>query len=159
MSSFPNCERTPVLPNCSDVIDPPQYALTSLQSTDRLLWNESLTFRFKSAREFLSNHKAIVLPRPSDTLWIVKDGSVTRRGLGATLYVSRTNQLHLAGFFSAKLRKHQVSWLPCKNTEISIAASVKHFSPLIIQSQHPKTVLEKAKPVFKRLTNCVEANS
>ena len=130
-----------VLPNCSNVIAPLECALTGLQSSDRLLWDENLTSRFKSAQDFLSNHKAIVLPRPSDTLCVVTDGTVTRRGLGATLYVSRTNQLHLASFFSAKLRKHQVTWLPCEVEALSIAASVKHFSPFIIQSSHPKTVL------------------
>ena len=139
-----------VLPNCSNFIDPLECALTGLQSSDRLMWDENLTSRFKSAQDFLSNHKAIVLFRPSDTLWIVTDGSVTRRGLGATLYVSRVNQLHLAGFFSAKLRKHQVTWLPCEVEALSIAASVKHFSPFIIQSQHPTTVLTDSKP-------CVQA--
>ncbi|XP_015778686.1 PREDICTED: uncharacterized protein LOC107356595 [Acropora digitifera] len=113
--------------------------------------DENLTSRFKSAQDFLSNHKAIVLPRPSDTLWIVTDGSVTRRGLGATLYVSRVNQLHLAGFFSAKLRKHQVTWLSCKVKALSIAASVKHFSPFIIQSQHPTTVLTDSKPYVQAI--------
>ena len=75
------------------------------------------------------------------------------------MYVSRTSQLLLAGFFSAKLRKHQVTWLPCEVEALSIAESVKHFSPFIIQSPHPTTVLTDANPVFKRLTNFVEANS
>ena len=44
-----------------------------------------------------------------DVLWIVTDGSVSKRGLGATLYVMRNTKLLLAGFYSAKLRKHQVS--------------------------------------------------
>ena len=38
-------------------------------------------------------------------------GSV-RRGTFGTF--SRENKLLLAGFFSAKLRKHQVTWLPCE---------------------------------------------
>ena len=76
-----------VLPNCSNVIASPECALTGLQSSDRLLWDENLTSRFKSGQDFLSNHNAIVLPRPSDTFWIVTDGSVTRRALSATLYV------------------------------------------------------------------------
>ena len=59
----------------------------------------------------------------------------SKRGLGATLYVTRDHQLFLAGFFSAKLRKHQVTWLPCEVEALSIAAAVKHFCPLIIQSQ------------------------
>ena len=52
-----------VLPNCSNVIAPLECALTGLQSSDRLLWDENLTSRFKSAQDFLSNSKAIVLPR------------------------------------------------------------------------------------------------
>ena len=135
-----------VLPNCSNVVDPLEQALTGLQSTDKLLWDENLTFRFKTAQEYLAKHKSIVLPRPSDTLWIVTDGSVTKRGLGATLYVSRANHLHLAGFYSAKLRKHQVTWLPCEVEALSIAAAVKYFSPFIIQSHHPTTVLTDNKP-------------
>ena len=70
-----------VLLNCSNIIDPLECALTGLQCTER----------FKSVQDFLSNHKGIVISRPSDTLWTVTDGSVTRRGLSATLYVSRTN--------------------------------------------------------------------
>ena len=57
-----------VLPNCSNVIDPLECALTGPQSSDRLLWDENITSRFKSVQDFLSTHKAIVLPRPSDTL-------------------------------------------------------------------------------------------
>ena len=139
-----------VLPNCSDIVDPLESSLTGLQSSDKLLWDENLTFRFKSAQEYLSKHKSIVLPRPSDILWIVTDGSVTKRGLGATFYVTRDSRLYLAGFYSAKLRKHQVTWLPCEVEALSIAAAVKHFSPFIIQSQQPTTVLTDSKP-------CVQA--
>ena len=64
----------------------------------------------------------------------------------ATLYISHTKQLHLAGFFSAKLPKHQVTWLPCEVEVVLIAASVKHFSAFIIQSLHPMTVLANSKP-------------
>ena len=52
-----------VLPNCSNVIAPLECALTGLHSSDRLLWDENLTSRLKSAQDFLSNNKAIVLPR------------------------------------------------------------------------------------------------
>ncbi|KXJ12546.1 hypothetical protein AC249_AIPGENE20250 [Exaiptasia diaphana] len=63
-----------------------------------------------------------------------KVGSVKKHGIGATLYTIRGRQLHLAGFFSSKLRKHQVTWLPCEIEALGIAAAVKHFSPLIIHS-------------------------
>jgi hypothetical protein len=48
------------------------------------------------------------------------------------LYVHREGKLMGAGFFGAKLRTHQVSWLPCEIEALSIAASVKHFNPFII---------------------------
>ncbi|XP_060576734.1 uncharacterized protein LOC132734055 [Ruditapes philippinarum] len=87
---------------------------------------------------------------PTDQLWIVTDGSVKKRGIGATLYVTRHGKLLLAGFFSAKLRKHQVTWLPCEIEALGIAAAVKHFSPYIIQSSQQTCVLTDSKP-------CVQA--
>ena len=61
------------------------------------------------------------------------------------MYVTRNNKLHLAGFFSAKLRSHQVTWLPCEIEALSIAAA-KHFSPYIIQSKTPACILTDLKP-------------
>ena len=72
-------------------------------SNDKLLGDENLTLKFKTVQEHLSRHKSIVLPCPSDTLWIVTAESVTKRGLGATLYVSCASRLNLAGFYSSKL--------------------------------------------------------
>ena len=93
-----------VLPHCYQLIDPLEQVIAGLQSSDQLLWNDDLSLQFQAAQQALSSHKSIVLRRPSDALWIVIDGSVTKRGLGATLYVTRDHQLFLAGFFSAKLR-------------------------------------------------------
>ena len=39
-----------VLPNCLDVVNPLECALTGLQSNDKLLWDENLTFMFKAER-------------------------------------------------------------------------------------------------------------
>ena len=108
--------------------------------------DDNLRQQFVTAQEALKSHKSIVLPRPSDQLWIVTDGSVTKRGLGATLYVARNDRLHLAGFYSAKLRKHQVTWLPCEVEALSIAAAVKHLSPFIIQSNHRECVVTDSQP-------------
>ena len=55
----------------------------------------------------------------------------------------------MAGFFSAKLRKHQVNWLPCEVEALCIA-SVKHFSPYIIQSKYQPCLLTDSRP-------CVQA--
>ena len=139
-----------VLPGCSALVDPLECTITGLQTRDTLTLDESLLHHFRKTQQALSSAKEITLPRPSDTLWIVTDGSVTKHGLGATLYAARENHLYLAGFFSAKLRKHQVNWLPCEVEALSIAAAVKHFSPYIIQSEKRTCVLTDSKP-------CVQA--
>ena len=61
-----------------------------------------------------------------------------------------TDKLALAGFFSAKLRSHQLSWLPCEVEALAIGVAVKHFSPYIIQSKHKACMLTDSKP-------CVQA--
>ena len=112
-------------------------------------WDDILRQQFVTAQQVLKSHKSIVLPRPSDQLWIVTDGSVTKRGLGATLYVTRNDRLHLAGFYSAKLRKHQVTWLPCEVEALTIAAAVKYFSPFIIHSKHCACVVIDSQLCFQ----------
>ena len=107
-----------VLPQCSHLIAPLEEKIGRLQSTDKIVWSNTQLDHLKAAQKAL------------DT-----DGSATKHGIGATLYVHCEGILMLAGFFSAKLRKHQVSWIPCEIESLSIAASVKHFSAFIIQSQ------------------------
>ena len=86
--------------------------------------------------DIVAGRQSITLPEADDLLWIVTDGAVRPQGIGATLYVTRGNKLHLAGFFIAKLRGSQVSWLPCEIEALSIATATKHFSPYIIQSNN-----------------------
>lgn len=139
-----------VLPNCAQSLAPLDEATTGKESKDEISWDEPLQLAFQNAQKDLSNHKEITLPRPSDQLWIVTDASVKQNGIGATLYVGRNNNLHLAGFYSAKLRPHQIRWLPCEIEALSIAASIKHFSPYIVQSDLQTVVLTDSKP-------CVQA--
>ena len=61
----------------------------------------------------------------------------------------RHDKLHLSGHFSARLLSHQRTWLPCELEALAIAASVKHFSPYIIQSHKPVCVLTDSKPCVK----------
>ena len=99
----------------------------------------------------LQTNQTIHLPQPSDQLWIVTDGAVKAHGLGATLYITRSdNKPLLAGFFSAKLKKRQMDWLPCELEGLCIAASIRHFSPYLIQSVPVGCLLTDSKP-------CVEA--
>ena len=139
-----------VLPDCASMISPLDDGIAGLSSLDKVPWNDDLLQSFIAAQQGLQNHKAISLPRPSDQLWIVTDGSIKRRGIGSTLYVTRDNKLHIASFFSAKLRKHQVTWLPCEIETLGIAAAVKHFSPYIVQSKQQACVLTDSRP-------CVQA--
>ena len=139
-----------VLPNCSAHTSPLESAVAGYQFQDKIVWTDDLLQKCYSAQKALSTHKSITLHRADDQIWIVTDGSVTRQGIGATMYVSRENKFLLAGFFSAKLRKHQVTWLPCEIEALSISAAIKHFSPYIIQSTHNTCSLTDSKP-------CVQA--
>ena len=139
-----------VLPNCSQLISPLDDSIHGQKSQDRVVWSDRLKESFLLAQKGLSSHKSITLPRPTDQLWVVTDGSVKQHGIGSTLYITRQNTLKVAGFYSAKLRNHQVKWLPCEIEALGIGAAIKHFSPFIIQSRHRTCVLTDSKP-------CVQA--
>ena len=136
-----------VLPRFAELLDPIDQATAGKESRERIVWSDDLLLAFKSAQRALGNHKTITIPQPSDALWLVTDGSVKNRGIAATLYIHRNAKLLLAGFVSAKLRKHQVSWLI---EALSIGAAIRHFAPYIIQSPHQTQVLTDSKP-------CVQA--
>ena len=136
--------------NCAMYLAPLEDAIAGLQSSDKITWSEELRMAFTDSQNALAGNKSIVIPGSGDQLWIVTDGSVKRHGLGATLYVTRHNKLLLAGFFSAKLRKRQVTWIPCEIEALCISSAIKHFSPYIIQSTKQACVLTDSKP-------CVQA--
>ncbi|XP_071110370.1 uncharacterized protein [Haliotis cracherodii] len=135
-----------VIPGCSTLLAPLDAEVGGRQSSEKLLWSDSLLNAFKTAQAGLASNKSIVLPHPDDQLWIVTDGAVRKPGIGATLYVTRSDSPRLAGFFSAKLRRQQVAWLPCEVEALSIAIATKHFSPFIIQSKHKACVLTDSRP-------------
>ena len=82
-----------VLPNCFAHTSPLESAVAGYQFQDKIVWTDDLYQKFYSAQKDLSTHKSITLPRADDQIWIVTDGSVTRQGIGATMYVSRENKL------------------------------------------------------------------
>ena len=125
------------------MLAPFDEAVAGHQSSERIIWMDALCTAFLNAKKALAPNRGIVLPIPSDQ-------SVKQCGLGATLYASSNGTPHFAGVFSAKLRKHQVTWLPCEIQALSIAAAVKHFSPYIVQSDHKPMALTDRKP-------CVQA--
>ena len=139
-----------VLPKYAELLDPLDQATAGKESQERIHWSDELLLAFKTAQQALDNHKTISLPQSDDALWIVIDGSVKTRGIAATLYIQRDGKLLLAGFFDAKLCKHQVTWLPCEIEALGISAAIKHFAPYIIQSVHTTQVLMDSRP-------CVQA--
>lgn len=138
-----------VLPGCAAAIAPLDTAIAGMKSLEKLTITEELVDHFTYAQKHLQSHKTITLPRASDMLWIVTDGSVKNVGIGSTMYVSRGDKIRLAGFFSAKLQKHHSKWLPCEIEALGIAASIKHFSPYIVQSKHQCCVLTDSKPCMQ----------
>ena len=139
-----------VIPRCASYISALESSTVGLASKDSIHWSDELHASFKQAQYALSKSRTIVLPHVNDQLWIITDGSVKQQGIGATLYVHRSDGLKLAGFFSSKLRDRQVSWLPCEIEALAIASATKHFSPFIIQSRHKTCILTDSKP-------CVQA--
>ena len=139
-----------VIPNYAQLLGPLDNAIVGLQSRDKVTWTEDLHTAFNTAQRALDSLHNITLPRPEDQLWIVTDGSVKKHSIGSTLYITRHGKPLLAGFFSAKLRGRQPTWLPCEVEALSIAASTKHFGPYIIQPHHKACILTDSKP-------CVQA--
>ena len=82
-----------VLPKCAHIIAPLEDAICGLQSTDKVIWFDTIREQFNYAQTRLTAREFITLPRPTDQLWIVTDGSVTRRGIGATLYDYRDSKI------------------------------------------------------------------
>ena len=139
-----------VLPRFAELLDPLEQATAGKESREKIAWCDVLLLTFKAAQRALVDNRTITIPQPQDALWIVTDGSVKNRGIAATLYAHRDGSLLLAGFFSAKLRKHQVTWLPCEIEALAIGAAIRHFAPYIIQSPHTTEVLTDNRP-------CVQA--
>jgi hypothetical protein len=151
-----------VLPKCAGLLTPLDDMVAGKPSQEKLIWSEDNKAFFEKAQHALSTNTTITLPRPTDQLWIVTDGAVKSHGLGATLYVTRNDKLRLAGFFSAKLRKRQIDWIPCEIEALCIAAAVKHYSPFIIQSSQNACVLTDSKPcvqAFEKLCRGEFSNS
>ncbi len=138
-----------VLPNCAQLMSPLDESIAGMTSKDQIPWTESLKDSFLVAQKNLNNHKSISLPRPTDHLVIITDGSTKMSGIGATLYINRNGSFLLAGFYSAKIRQHQVKWLPCEVEALGIGAAIKHFSPYIIQSVHRTSVYTDSKPCMQ----------
>ena len=139
------------VPGYSSLLSDLEAATAGKDTKVAIDWTDELLESFHKAQAALNDLECITIPRPSDSLIITNDGAVKSGGIGAVLYVLRNNKMLIGGFFSAKLKPHQRKWLPCEVEALAIGASVKHWSPYIIESKHPVQVLTDSKP-------CVQAH-
>lgn len=146
-----------ILSGAAKLLAPLESVTAGHRSQGTISWSDELLVRFRSCKEALSSNRSITLPKPDEQLWIATDGSVKMDGLGATLYVLRDQMLHLAGYFSAKFKRHQASWLPCEVEALSIAAAVKHFAPYMIQPKSKTYVLTDSKPCIQAVDKLCRA--
>ena len=139
-----------VIPRCSSFLAPLDAVTAGRPSQESINWTDDLRAAFRNAQNALPSALTITLPRPKDQLWFVTDGVVRDPGIGATLYKTRGDKLHVSGVFCAKLRGSQTTWLPCEVEALSTAAATKHFSPYLIQCVKNAYILTDSKP-------CVQA--
>ena len=137
-----------VLKGCARYLSDLDASLSGKQKQDKIIWTDALSDSFRKAQSALQSSTSIVIPVQSDQLIITHDGSQV--GIGSILFVKRNENIHLGGFFSAKLKTHHSRWLPCELEALSIASSINHFSPYIRESIHRTQILTDNKP-------CVQA--
>ena len=137
-----------VIKGCSRYLADLESAISGKQKSDKIDWSDTLRESFRKAQDALKSPASILVPRPSDQLIITHDGSNV--GIGSVLFIKRDEELHLGGFFSAKLKSHHSKWCPCELEALSIATSIQHFAPYIRESTHSTQVLTDNKP-------CVQA--
>ena len=138
-----------VVPNCSTYLAPLERLVAGRTSSENIEWSDESIEVFRASQNHLHNAESITIPKPSDQLWLVTDGAVKYPGLGSTLYVQRSNDIKIAGYYSAKIKERQTDWIPCELEALSIAASIQHFSPFVVQSHHPTCVLTDSDPCVK----------
>ena len=138
------------VPQYSSLLSALEAATAGLDSRSIISWTQTLEASFYSAQQSLGSLQGITIPRSSDKLTITTDGAVKNGGIGAVLYVGRDKDMHVGGFFSAKLKPHQRKWLPCEVEALAISSTVEHWGPYIIENHHSVQVLTDSRP-------CVQA--
>ena len=137
-----------VIRSCASFLDSLEKAIAGKQKTEKIVWTDPLLEKFRASQKALTLASVITLPKRTDQLTIVHDGSHV--GIGSVLYVKRNDALKIGGFSSSKLKTHQVRWFPCEIEALSIAVSVSHFAPYIRNSTHLTQILTDNRP-------CVQA--
>ena len=137
-----------VIRGCASHLNDLEKLIAGKGKSEKLNWSDSVLQSFRASQTALSSASTTTLPRRSDQLVIVHDGS--QLGIGSVLYVKRKDEIRLGGYFSAKLKSHQSLWYPCEIEALSVAVSVAHFGPYIRESLNRTQILTDSRP-------CVQA--
>ncbi len=129
-----------------------ESATAGQKSHSKISWTPELLSSFRNAQTALNDLTSITIPKPSDQLIITSDGAVKKGGVGAVLHIIRKTKTLVAGFFSVKLKTHQLRWLPCEVEALGISAAVQHWAPYIVENNHMVQVLTDSRP-------CVQAQT
>ena len=143
------------IPQYSMLLADLEAAVAGKDSHERVIWTDSLNATFRSAQLALKDPKSIVIPKPSDLLVITNDGAVRNGGVGSVLYIMCNGTMRLGGYYSAKLKPHQLKWLPCEIEALAISSAINHWGPYLIESNQQTQVLSDSKPciqAYEKLT-------
>ena len=138
------------IPKYGTYLNPLENVVAGKESKESITWTEELRKCFTDAQKALRAPRTIQLPHPTDQLILISDGCNSPASVGGTLYVKRGENLKTAGFFSAKLAKYQLLWLPCEVEALGINLVIKAFSEYIRESHNTTKFLTDSKP-------CVQA--
>ena len=137
------------IPNYSNHLGPLEDSVAGKESKEKLVWNDQLTKSFQDAQAALNTAKVITIPSSNDQLVISFDGCRTLPATGATLYIQRSSKILVGGFFSTKLSKAQLKWLPCEIEALSIKLGLNSFEHFVRESKHTTRGLTDSKPCIQ----------
>jgi hypothetical protein len=139
------------IPHYATLLTDLETATAGQESQALIDWSDLLITSFSKAQSALRSLKSVMIPRPDDKLVITNDGAVTK-GIGSVLYILRSEEMHLGGFFSVKLKPHQRKWLPCEVEALAISSSIQHWSSYILENKNTVQVLTDSLP-------CIQAHA
>ena len=96
------------IPSYSDYLNDLEDMIAGKESIEKIVWNDTITNKFKEAQKLLCKSRVITLPHPNDQLVLISDGCNSPPAVGSTLYIRRGPKTHIGGFFSAKIKKYQL---------------------------------------------------
>ena len=138
----------PCLPQHATLLHDLEAVTAGQESNAHIQWSDNLLQSFSRAQSALQGLKSITVPQPEDKLIITNDGAVTK-GIGAVLYILRGEKMLLGGFFSAKLKPHQMKWLPCEVEALAISSSIQHWAPYIVENNNTTQILTDSRPCIQ----------